>query len=171
MERIKVKPRRKSSKFFTGPEVENTYLHHMPTLFVVGEAEFNEVRKQLEELEVQHVFLGARQSATDQNVLSLMDLAEEIIEGMEPPTWVTLDFDFRLLSVVRAHSAFGLWRFVPLVSLKIPNVTQLPSLTSFKIDDRFRGNNGGVWTLQLRDLLRVEHAYTPWKAYENDKEV
>ena len=171
MERIKVKPRRKPSKFFFGNEVENTHLRLLPTLFVVGEATLEEVCNKLQEIkDCSHVFLGARDSATEENVRSLMNLAKEIMEKWDL-MWVTLDFDFSLLRIVRAHEAFRFWKFVPLIHLKIPDVLQLPSLTSFKIDDRFMGKNGGVWTLQLRDLLRVEHAFTPWKAYENDKEV
>jgi hypothetical protein len=82
--------------------------------------------------------------------------------------WATLDFDVKYCKIVQEMSCASNRRFVPMISVKIPNVNQFNYNTTLKIDDTdFDCTNPGVWCWQMHDLTRRDR-FSDWENYRND---
>ena len=61
--------------------------------------------------------------------------------------------------------------FIPMISIKLPNVRNFNYNTCIKIDDiGFKATNPGVWVHKLDNLTTVDK-FTSWQEYENDETV
>lgn len=153
-------------KFFVGIEEEKTAAYKQKTLFVVGFQPVNVVLLKAQEAGVTHVYLGANKSFHQND-----DWHEVIDQLIHSGYWVTLDYPvrshntvMRLLGNQLRHS-----RFIPMISVEIPNIEAYNYNTVLKIDDiGFDETNPGVWCHHLYDLMDREK-FTWWDCYKDDE--
>lgn len=157
--------------YFTGFEVEKTPVHGKLTLFVVGNRPLQEVLAKAEQEQVEHIYLGANQSfglnPIDQNDEWIA--WDNLTKGLlEKDYWVTLDYDARYHEGVLEMPALEYSKFIPMISVKLPYIQQLPYHTHIKLDDKdFKATNPGVWVHRLHDL-KTSTTFTDWDRYKDD---
>lgn len=167
-----------SAQYFLGIEVENTPAKGMATLFVTGVPEAKTVLAAVDDLNVNHVYLGAnhtfgnRQSVeTEAGVLNddLLDSLETLVKALlDRDLWVTLDYDMSLHELFLEMGFCEHTMFIPMVSVKLPYLAQLGYNGCIKIDDKgFNASNYGVWVHRAHELMSLDH-FTPWAAYTSD---
>lgn len=161
--------------YFTGREVEKTAAYATDTLFVVGCQPFDDVWQKAQDLCVDHVYLGANQSfevqlphgdnATNQAWDSL------VLGLLEKGLYVTLDYDAKFHEYVLENSWVEFDNFIPMISVKLPYIQQLPYNACIKLDDvDFRASNPGVWVHHVHDL-KQRSKFTSWDKYTKDEEL
>ena len=154
--------------YLTGIEVEHTPAHGLLTLFVVGPQDPMEVATKAKDADVKHIYLGANKSF-DHNP-KWKDLVDLLLhEGY----WVTLDYPVRLHSSVMRQMANHMRssRFIPMISVEIPNIELYNYNATVKIDDvSMDYSNPGVWCHPLHDLMSRKK-FTPWDKYTDDEKV
>ncbi len=157
--------------YFTGFEVEKTPVYGKLTLFVVGCRPLKEVLAQAEKEQVEHIYLGANHSfrfnPIDENDEWIC--WEQLAEGLlKKDYWVTLDFDVRYAQGVMEMVTCEQHKFIPMISVKLPYIQQLPYHTHVKLDDKdFKATNPGVWVHRLHNL-KTPKTFTDWDRYKND---
>jgi hypothetical protein len=159
-----------SAIFFTGDEIEHTPAFGMPTLFVVGLQDVDQILLHCASERINHVYLGANHSykpITYSDVAGWDALAAELLQS---DLWVTLDLDSRYVEIsadlLSMLSEFD--RFIPMISVKIPYIQNLNYNACLKIDDKdFRASNPGVWVHYLHDL-KDRKVFNDWSKYGND---
>ena len=163
---------RQNIVYFTGYEVEHTVCHGMFTLFVVGTPPLEEILTEARKHNVQQIYFGTSQSFNPTN--DDWDEWNKVITGcLKEKFWVTLDFDVGYANHPWFHDSG--WcefdKFVPMISVKIPNIRLFNYNTTVKIDDKTWGfSNSGVWTHQLHSLMAKEK-YTYWDQYTEDTDI
>jgi hypothetical protein len=158
--------------YFTGFEVENTAAYGKLTLFVVGLHSFEEIMNVLHNYYahdgVHHIYLGANKSFNqDEGWRHVVDAL--LHEGF----WVTLDYPLRLHNFVmrQFNQEMRHSRFIPMISVEIPNIESYNYNTVLKIDDiSMDHSNPGVWCHPLHDLMDRK-VFTPWSDYESDEVI
>lgn len=155
--------------FFIGPEVEHTPAYSRKTLFVVGTQTVADINKLATEHKVSHIFMGANHSFDlganasywDKTITSLLDMGY----------WVTLDYEAHLHAAVLSLLNAGVWQsrnFVPLLSVRIPNIERSSTNLTVKIDDvDFQATNPGVWCMHYREVTDGNR-FTDWTEYSSD---
>ena len=156
--------------FFVGTEIEHTPAYGKKTLFVVGLHNPDKVAKLAEEIDIDHIYLGANHSFNNTN---LMYWEAVIVELLKRDFWVTLDFDYKYYNDI--IDSLALWneydRFITQISVKLPYMSLLNYNTCVKIDDKdFRATNPGVWVHHLHDL-QDRSKFTDWSQYTKDKPI
>jgi hypothetical protein len=159
-----------SAVFFTGDEIEHTPAYEKRSLFVVGLQNFDEIIAQCSLERCDHVYLGANHSYKPDSSEELERWDNLINQLLRLNMWVTLDVDSKyidiscdLLSICSSYD-----RFIPMLSFKVPYISNLNYNTCVKIDDKdFRATNPGVWVHYLHDLMD-RGRFTDWSKYEND---
>ena len=168
MERVYTDGVKDDVRFFIGDEVEKTPAYRQTTLFVVGVQDIGEILKYAKEGCATHIYLGANKSFNqDEQWRVLVD------ELLHRGFWVTLDyplrvhnFVMRLLNQEMRHS-----KFIPMISVEIPNIEGYSYNTMIKIDDvSLDYSNPGVWCHSLHNLMSRE-TFTPWDLYKNDEVI
>jgi len=155
-------------EFFVGDEVEHTPAFGLKTLFVVGLHTISEVRNIIKEQkqDIQHIYLGANKSFNQD------DEWRVLVDGLlHDGYWVTLDypvrvhnFVMRLLNQEMRHA-----KFIPMISVEIPNIEGYNYNTIVKIDDiSLDHSNPGVWCHSLHDLMDRK-TFTSWDKYTKDE--
>jgi hypothetical protein len=175
MERTYLKKPKKNEivKFFHGIEVEHTPAYGLMTLFVVGIRNVDDILKYADRNDCEHIYLGANQSFFPEgHVLGHpgLDDWDKLITKVLTNTklFVTLDFDVKWVEHILDYGWTEHIHFIPMISVKLPYVTQLGYNASLKIDDiDFDKSNPGVWTHQVHDLLD-RNRFTPWREYSSD---
>ena len=82
--------------------------------------------------------------------------------------WVTLDFDIKYVEWVLETGITTYNKFVPMISAKLPYISQLGYNACIKLDDKdFDATNPGVWTHRVHDLLD-KSLFTDWSKYTTD---
>ena len=162
-------------KFFIGPEVETTPAASKKTLFVVGFQDIPTIEKYAREHKVKHIFFGANHSFDmsfdgDKEYFS-KTWNDAVTYFLDRGYMVTLDYPAHQHKDVLNVFTPGVWQsrnFVPLLSVRIPNIeTSSPNLT-IKIDDiDFAATNAGVWCLHYRELTD-SNRFTGWGDYGTD---
>ena len=154
--------------FFVGVEVEHTPMYDEETLFVVGVQEPSDIIVKAQKLGIKHVYLGANKS------FNMTDEWEHIVdELLNAELWVTLDYPVRSHNfVMRAMSNhMRSSRFIPMISVELPNIEFYNYNTTLKIDDvDINNSNPGVWCHSLHDLMDRD-VFTHWDAYDDDEGV
>lgn len=159
-----------NAKFFVGDEIEHTPAYGKKTLFVVGLQNIDEILSMCNKYRCDHIYMGANQSfrATDSNDLEKW---EKLLIGLlKENLWVTLDLDVK--DVILCSDLLT-WcceynKFIPMISVKVPYISNLNYNTCIKIDDKdFNFSNPGVWVHDLHDLMNKKK-FTDWSKYEND---
>ena len=118
--------------YFTGIEVEHTPAHGLLTLFVVGPQDPMDVANKAKDTKAKHIYLGANKSFDHSPAWKeLVDLL--LHEGY----WVTLDYPVRHHSSVMRQMSNHMRssRFIPMISVEIPNIELYNYNATVKIDD------------------------------------
>jgi hypothetical protein len=157
--------------YFTGYEVEHTICYGMKTLFVVGTPPLNEILQQAENAgDIKHIYFGTSQSFNPKsNSFEEYKAWNEIIIGcLNKQFWVSLDFDVKHIDGVLESGYNEHDKFVPMISVKLPYISELNYNATLKLDDRTWGStNPGVWTHHLQSLMNKDK-FTFWDQYTDD---
>ena len=152
--------------FFVGTEVEHTPQFGKKTLFVVGLQNFEDILEYAEKHNLQHIYIGANMSYEPDEAYD-----EMIFPLLKEGYWVTLDFDIKDVEYVLESGYTEYNRFIPMISAKLPYISQLGYNACLKLDDKdFDATNPGVWVHQIHDLLERKK-FTSWSEYEEDNPV
>lgn len=158
--------------YFTGVEIEHTPAYNLKTLFVVGVKAPEEITAIATQHECDHVYFGANQSFDGKNIDGWVRQIEHVLRlGFR----ATLDFD---VDFARHGGDCVKWfkqlntfdGFIPMISVKIPDLTMYNNNATLKIDDRdFDATNPGVWCHSLTELTTNDQTLTEWAEYSNDQ--
>ena len=156
---------------FTGVEIEHTPAYGKKTLFVVGIHIGSELAEIAKRHDCDHIYLGANHSyaPVDYDQIISWELMAQYL--LEKEFWVTLDINHASYS--RSEDMMvGLCcynKFIPMISVKIPYITNLNYNACVKIDDSdFNATNPGVWLHQVHDLMDRKK-FTDWTQYGKDE--
>jgi hypothetical protein len=157
--------------FFYGREVEHTPALGMKTLFVVGLHPAEQVLKLAKDFDVEHIYFGANQSfpRLDTNNAEQWNLWENMIySALNENYWCTLDFDISCVEGLCESGLCDHYRFIPMISAKVPYLRLLGYNATLKLDDvDFNFSNPGVWCHRLHDL-QSQSKFTNWGQYSKD---
>jgi hypothetical protein len=162
--------------YFTGIEVEKTPAYNMPTLFVVGTQDVNEIQTIYDLNNCKHIFFGANHSFKPS-----MNLPEDIAEWeawekmiayfLKKNIMCSLDIPISYAEEFLETGLVEYENFIPQLRIPIPYVRQWNYNTMIKIDDKdFRASNPGVWCHSLHALLDREK-FTDWNKYSSDSKI
>jgi len=160
--------------FFKGVEIEHTPAFGKETLFVVGMQDPEEVIELAMKNNVEHVYLGANQSFDLSDNDEILKQQEEGWDNLvktlcEEGLLVTLDFEHEYLEWIQEAGYTKYNNFIPMISVKVPDIEQLGYNACIKIDDTdFNATNKGVWTHRVHDLMDRDR-FTQWDQYKSDK--
>ena len=165
---------------FTGVEVEHTPAYGQRTLFVVGIHNPIDLMQKAREQDCTHIYLGANQSFNPdpKNTDNIEDWHDMISVLLDEDWLVTLDYDVKYHELVldNLHESSQPFstvnsNFIPQISVKIPNISELSYNACIKIDDTdFNHSNPGVWVHQVHDLMD-RSKFTDWTQYTKDKPI
>lgn len=162
-----------SVDFFVGSEVEHTPAFSKKTLFVVGEQPVDTIVKHAKANTTHHIFMGANHSF-DANSISSAYWDKTITALLASNLMVTLDYEAHLHANVLEMLNAGVWQsrnFVPLLSVRIPNIITSSRNLTVKIDDvDFKATNDGVWCMHYSEITD-SNRFTGWDEYENDSVI
>ena len=83
----------------------------------------------------------------------------------------TLDLDVAQVEGLLESGLVEQNNFIPMISVKLPYIRQLPYKAVLKIDDKdFAATNPGVWCHRLHDLQNHE-VFTDWSKYTQDEVI
>jgi len=156
------------AKYFFGEEVEQTAQFGQPTLFVVGAQDPGDIIGWANRLGARHIYLGANKS------FHMTEEWERIVdELLSEDLWVTLDYPVRfhnfIIRMMGNHMRNS--RFIPMISIELPNIEIYNYNTTIKLDDLdIDHSNPGVWCHQLHDLM-TRDTFTDWDNYDGDEIV
>ena len=160
-----------SAVFFVGQEVEKTPAYGMQTLFVVGQPPVEEIREQIAEHDVKHIFFGANHSFAPslESANDWADWEQLILLFLNEGYLCTLDIPLAIAEGVLESALVEHNNFIPQIRVALPYVKQWNYNTMIKIDDvDFAATNPGVWCHHLHDLMDQD-TFTPWHKYNDDK--
>jgi len=162
---------RQQVDYFVGTEIENTAMKGEKTLFVVGIKPVDEIVGLLTEHNVRHVYFGTSQSFHPQNPYDWAAWDDMIKPLLVKDYWVTLDFGVEYARDLHEQSWCEYNTFIPMISVKLPNIRLYNYNATLKIDDNTWGDtNPGVWCHPLNEL-QTRNVYTDWKDYVGDTPV
>ena len=163
--------KRFKSNFFVGTEVERTPALGQKTLFVtVGSVTVEQILAEASRQQVKHIYLGCEQSV-DITTLNCNYYDDIVCGCLEEDYWVTLDFDIRYYEEVLRAPYMEYDKFIPHISVKLPNIALLNANAVIKIDDTSWGDtNEGVWCHSLYDIKNPAKL-TKWQDYAEDTEI
>ena len=157
--------------YFVGTEVENTVMKGERTLFVVGIKPVEEIIALCEQENVRHIYLGTSQCFHPYNPYDWAAWDDVIKPLLVKDYWVTLDFGVEYAKDLHQQSWCEYKTFIPMISVKIPNIKLYNYHATVKIDDNTWGDtNTGVWCDPLNELM-TRSTYTDWKDYVGDTPV
>lgn len=156
---------------FVGTEIEHTPAYGKKTLFVVGIHPADKLEEIARWHCCDHIYLGANHSynPVDYDTISSWELM--CLNLLDKNFFVTLDIDSKyydqsldLLTYLSERNMF-----IPLISVKLPYITNLNYNACIKVDDKdFKFSNPGVWVHQVHDLMD-RNCYTSWDKYGKDE--
>jgi len=153
-----------SVNFFIGTEVEHTPKFGKKTLFVVGVQNFEDIVEHANKAGVDHIYIGANMSFEPNEAYDNM-----IFPLLKEGFWITLDFDIKDVEWVLESGYTEYNRFIPMISAKLPYISQLGYNACLKIDDKdFDATNPGVWVHRMHDL-KEKAVFTDWSKYTTDE--
>lgn len=166
-----------SVEFFTGVEVEHTPVFGHKTMFVVGLQEVDQIAWQIGEYNakhrepITHVYFGANMSFPNPDVNDATTWSRwenMILPFLKQGLWCTLDLDSTSVEGLPAY-LLEQALFIPMISVKLPYITQLGYNATIKLDDQdFNATNPGVWCHSLHDLMD-RNKFTSWAKYTKDQ--
>jgi hypothetical protein len=165
----------KDVTFYIGKNVDTTVTKGHNTLFVIGIPDIEEVARVLtqhtDEDEITHIYFGAEQSFKVSTYEDMGGWTPVIQHFLTLDYWCSLDVDLSLVNFIHETDLSSWNQFVPVVSVKMPYITDLGYNAIVKIDDTdFNQSNAGVWCHRAHDLMSYDN-YTPWNSYADDRVV
>ena len=160
----------KDAVYFVGDEIERTPAYGMRTLFVVDLQDSTDIIIQCTMHQCNHIYLGANHSYKPEDYDDVSKWDDLIANLLHADLWVTLDIDSKFIDISGDLLTFACSydRFIPMLSFKVPYISNLNYNTCVKIDDKdFRATNPGVWVHHLHDLMD-RGRFTDWSKYGND---
>lgn len=163
-------------KFFVGAEVEYTPAHSKRTLFVVDYQDTAEIEKHAKENRTQHIFLGANHSFNARYDTEHFKETwnEQIKTLLSKGYMVTLDYQAHEHEKVLTMLSPDIWKsrnFIPLLSVRIPKITESSINLTVKIDDiDFNATNAGVWCMHYTEVTD-SNRFTHWNEYSSDEVI
>jgi hypothetical protein len=170
-----------TADFFTGTEVEHTPAYGMTTLFVVGVQSVQKIQDWVsnfasyddESKRIKHIYFGANHSfpLLGVNDYRWRDWEAMIQPFLESGIVCTLDVDAACAEGL-CESCFAEYHnFIPMISVKLPYLTQLGYNATIKLDDKdFAATNPGVWCHSLHSLTD-RSTFTSWDKYTKDQTI
>ena len=159
-----------NANFFYGTEVEHTPAFGMPTLFVVGVQNVDDIAYRLSGRN--HIYFGANQSFPNINTNDAIQWErwENMIKHFLDRDYLcTLDIDVKCVEGLLEGGFTEYHNFIPMISVKLPYLQQLGYNAIIKLDDKdFKSTNPGVWCHNLHSLLTRE-TFTDWSKYTKDE--
>ena len=159
-----------NANFFYGTEVEHTPAFGMPTFFVVGVQNVDDIAYRLSGRN--HIYFGANQSFPniDTNDAVQWEPWENMIKHFLDRDYLcTLDIDVKCAEGLLEGGFCEYHNFIPMISVKLPYLQQLGYNAIIKLDDKdFKSTNPGVWCHNLHSLLTRE-TFTDWSKYTKDE--
>jgi hypothetical protein len=156
---------------FTGIEIEHTPAYGKKTLFVVGIHKADELTAIAIKNNCDHIYIGANHSYTPTDYDEVIRWEGMIMDLLKKEFWITLDIDYNSYewSEDMMVDLCCYDKFIPMISVKIPYITNLNYNTCVKIDDSdFKATNPGVWVHHLHDLMDRKK-FTDWSKYGKDE--
>jgi len=167
-----------TANFFVGTEIEHTPVHGHRTMFVVGVQDPVQIEWQIGEVDrrskapITHVYFGANMSFPnpDVNDAGTWTPWERMIQALlDRGYWCTLDLDVKSVEGLLESALVEHHKFIPMISVKLPYLTQLGYNATIKLDDKdFASTNAGVWCHSLHDLMD-RSKFTSWDQYTKDE--
>jgi hypothetical protein len=175
MKEYKNQPDSTNVKFFVGVNADHTLTKGVGTLYVIGKPDIEEIIRVLTQYvgvdEISHIYFGAEQSFKVATYEDMEEWTPVIQHFLTLDYWCTLDLDLSLVNFVHETDLISWNKFIPMLSVKIPYVSDLGYNAVIKLDDvAFNQTNTGVWCHQIHDLLSYQK-YTCWSAYADDTAV
>jgi hypothetical protein len=163
---------RQAVTYFTGYEVEHTPTYGLFTLFVVDTPTVEEILSiAQQQAGVEQIYFGTSQSFKPTSDEDWQRWGDRIEACLDRGYWVTLDFDVQYAEEVYKQKWQNYQKFIPMISVKLPNVRFYNYNTTLKIDDTTWGaTNPGVWAYRLNQLLDQE-SFTYWHEYTQDTKI
>lgn len=161
---------RKEVIYFIGTEVEHTPVYGEKTLFVAGPQDGDEIVSNALKHNCKHIYFGANQSFPLHkiDITEVIKWKQMILHCLNKGFWCTLDFDICNSSAILEMDLSKYDKFIPIISAKIPNISEYNKNTILKIDDiGFDATNEGVWCHKLNDL-KDNTVHTSWDKYTGD---
>lgn len=165
-----VRPGHDQVKFFVGQEVEHSPAYLETTLFVVGLQPLQDILVHAFNNKCTHVYLGANRSFAPTSDAE-WDAWDQLLTDLvfSGASWITLDYDISLFECVSYYKWHTHEKFIPMISVVMPEVEKTNSNTTIKIDDGdFNSSNSGVWCVNLHQHLLASHHQTAWDQYTQD---
>jgi hypothetical protein len=169
-----------NANFFVGTEIEHTPVHGHRTMFVVGVQDADQIAWQIGEVDrrskepITHVYFGANHSFPNPNINDgdTWRTWEGMIQAfLDRGYWCTLDLDVSAAEGLLESGLVEHHKFIPMISVKLPYLTQLGYNATIKLDDKdFASTNAGVWCHSLHDLLD-RNKFTSWDQYTKDEVI
>lgn len=163
-----------TARFFVGGEVEYTPAYSKRTLFVVGHQPASEIITNAREASVSHIFMGANHSFKTHEDLSLVNTYwnDTILKLLVAGYLVTLEYEAHThkdLLLILCQDIWASHNFIPLLSVRIPNIETSNENLTIKLDDvGFDATNRGVWCMNYREITD-SNRFTGWGEYKGDK--
>lgn len=162
---------RQQVEYFIGTEVENTAMKGAKTLFIVGIKPVDEIVSLATKHNIKHLYFGTSQSFHPTNPYEWGMWNDMIKPLLVKEFWVTLDFGVEYAKDLHEECWCEYNTFIPMISVKIPNLHLYNYNATLKIDDNTWGDtNPGVWCHPLNELMK-RNVYTDWKDYVGDTPV
>lgn len=172
------RPGHNNISMFLGKEVEHSPAYGLKTLFVVGVQPVEDIEKILNDPytklgneSIQHIYFGANQSfptgrSTGQDWTRWTNMISPfIMRGY----WCTLDIDVSDAEGLLETGLTEHYKFIPMISVKLPYLQQLGYNATIKLDDKdFAATNPGVWCHSLHHLTN-RRTFTNWSEYTKDE--
>lgn len=157
------------TNFFIGTEVEHTPAYGQRTLFVVGIQSVEEILTRALNNKCPHIYLGANQSFDPEN--NFEEWEQLAISLLSEGIWVTLDIDIQHVQWLNDSVIVSYETFIPMISAKIPHISNLNYNATLKIDDvDFKATNPGVWCHSVHSLMD-RAKFTDWTKYTSDQVI
>lgn len=157
--------------YFTGEEVEHTPMFGQRTLFVVGIQPIDELCALASSQNIKHIYLGTNQCFDPKTSVDWLVWDNMIVSLLKKGYWITLDFDVLYAVTLHEYSWCEFNTFIPMISVKLPNIKLFNYNATVKIDDTSWGaTNPGVWCHALHELMPVSK-FTNWSRYTNDEVI
>lgn len=162
---------RQESVYFVGTEVENTIMKGQKTLFVVGIQHIGEIVRRAKEHNIGHIYLGTSQCFKPASPEEWQEWDNLITPLLEADFWITLDFGVEYADELHEEGWCEHNKFIPMISVKLPDIKLYNYNTTLKIDDTTWGHsNPGVWCHHLPTLMNKE-TFTSWHEYVGDTKI
>lgn len=169
-----------TTEFFVGTEIETSPAHGKATLFVVGLQPVDIIQWRLGDANakrkdpIRHIYFGANMSFPNPPIDDAMTWNKwqgMIMPFLNQGIWCTLDLDVTAVEGLLEGMLTEQALFIPMISVKLPYITQLGYNATIKLDDRdFQATNPGVWCHAVHDLMD-RNKFTSWDLYTKDETI